>query len=169
MTFFVANQAKVESMPAEMIGNLEAQIKATKEENASMALEVKTQTAELAKLKATPTDTELDSQLDSIRTAIDDAMRRLGPLRTGTPMISPEEREQIQAEWLKWRAEWLRRRKVFLTFWQLVTDALAPQEAETLKDELGIEWDSGEHCALERSALCERKVTGILKRKRGDM
>lgn len=45
MTFFVANQAKVESMPAEMIGNLEAQIKATKEENASMALEVKTQTA----------------------------------------------------------------------------------------------------------------------------
>jgi 26S proteasome regulatory subunit (ATPase 3-interacting protein) len=54
-------------------------------------------------------------------------------------------------------------------FWQLVTDALAPQEAAALKDELGIEWDSGEHTALERSALCERKVTGILKRKRGDM
>ena len=54
-------------------------------------------------------------------------------------------------------------------FWQLVTDALAPQDAERLADELGIEWDSGEHTALERTALCERKVTGILKRKRGDM
>jgi len=56
-----------------------------------------------------------------------------------------------------------------MTFWQLVTDALTPQDAERLADELGIEWDSGEHTALERTALCERKVTGILKRKRGDM
>jgi hypothetical protein len=44
-TFFVANQAKIESMPAEMTANLEAEIKATKEENASMALQVKAKAA----------------------------------------------------------------------------------------------------------------------------
>jgi hypothetical protein len=45
MTFFVANQAKIESMPAEMIAGLEAEIKTVKEENASLALEAKAKTA----------------------------------------------------------------------------------------------------------------------------
>ncbi|KAF8348192.1 hypothetical protein F5887DRAFT_952569 [Amanita rubescens] len=151
MTFFVANQAKIESLPAEMIASLEAEIKTVKEENASLALEAKAKTA---------------VNLIAPGIAIDETLNRLGPLRTGAPLISPEERKQIQGEWLKWRAEWVRRRKVFMTFWQLVTDALTPQDAERLADELGIEWDSGEHAALERTALCERKVTGILKRKR---
>ncbi|KAF8627823.1 hypothetical protein AX15_004244 [Amanita polypyramis BW_CC] len=168
-TFFVANQAKIESLSAHEVASLEAEIKVVGDRNAALALEVKAHAAGLAKLRSAPTDTELASQVESTDTAISNALRRLGPLRSGTPVISPEEREHVHTEWLKWRAEWMRRRKVFMTFWQIVTDAVAPQEAESLAEELGIEWDSGEHAELERSAMCERKVTGILKRKRGDM
>ncbi|KAK2467864.1 hypothetical protein APHAL10511_000159 [Amanita phalloides] len=169
MTFFVANQAKIESIPADKVASLEAEVKATGEGNATLAAEVKAKTTELAKLRSTPTDVELDSQIESTQAAIKEALSRLETLRSGLPAISHEERKQIQAEWLNWRGEWVRRRKVFMTFWQVVTDALARQEAETLADELGLEWDSGEHAALERTALCERNVTGFLKRKRCDM
>ena len=37
----------------------------------------------------------------------------LEPLRAGTPLVSPAELDALDAEWSKWRSEWVRRRKVF--------------------------------------------------------
>ena len=37
----------------------------------------------------------------------------LEPLRAGTPLVSPAELDALDAEWIKWRSEWVRRRKVF--------------------------------------------------------
>jgi len=53
--------------------------------------------------------------------------KNLTPLRSGAPPISAEELDQVYADWTKWRAEWIRRRKIFntyvfylfLTFWRL--------------------------------------------------
>ena len=39
----------------------------------------------------------------------------LEPLRSGAPPITAEELDRIHADWSKWRAEWIRRRKVFIT------------------------------------------------------
>ncbi|KAM6502173.1 TBPIP domain containing protein [Amanita muscaria] len=168
-TFFVANQDRTESIAAEKIASIEAEIKTIEAENTSLALQVKAYSAELGKLKSTPTDAELESRIQGTQAAINAALSRLEPLRSGTPIISPEDREQVQAEWLKWRAEWMRRKKVLLTFWQVLTETMRPQEAESLAEELGIEWDSGEHVALERSAIHNRKANNVLKRKRSDM
>ncbi|KIL66308.1 hypothetical protein M378DRAFT_75412 [Amanita muscaria Koide BX008] len=177
-TFFVANQDRIESIAAEKIASIEAEIKTIEAENTSLALQVKAYSAELGKLRSTPTDAELESRIQGTQAAINAALSRLEPLRSGTPIISPEDREQVQAEWLKWRAEWMRRKKVdgperHLTekdrFWQVLTETMRPQEAESLAEELGIEWDSGEHVALERSAIHNRKANNVLKRKRSDM
>jgi hypothetical protein len=40
-------------------------------------------------------------------------MARLEPLRSGAPLISSEELAQVDGDWIKWRAEWVRRRKIF--------------------------------------------------------
>jgi hypothetical protein len=37
----------------------------------------------------------------------------LEPLRAGTPRVSTAELDALDAEWTKWRSEWVRRRKVF--------------------------------------------------------
>jgi hypothetical protein len=56
--------------------------------------------------------------------------------------------------------------------WQLATDALAPQDSSALAEDLGIEMDTNEHLALERSALFNVKArdavgkSAPLKRKR---
>ena len=53
-------------------------------------------------------------------------------------------------------------------FWQLATDALPPQDATSLAEDLGIEFDTREHTALERDVLSiSQGVSGVgIKRKR---
>jgi hypothetical protein len=40
-------------------------------------------------------------------------MARLEPLRSGAPLISSEELARVDGDWIKWRAEWVRRKKIF--------------------------------------------------------
>ncbi|KAG2125493.1 Tat binding protein 1-interacting protein-domain-containing protein [Suillus clintonianus] len=168
-SFFVANQANIDSVPADKLTELEAECKTIEESTNVLAAEVKSITAELSKLKNCPTDEELDAQIASTKEGMVQLTERLVPLRSGTPLISPEELVKIDADWATWRAEWIRRRKVFMTFWQLATDSLPPQDAEMLIEDLGMEFDTTEHKALEKGPLCTIQGTNArinLKRKR---
>ncbi|PCH39321.1 TBPIP-domain-containing protein [Wolfiporia cocos MD-104 SS10] len=154
-TFFVANQANLEDMPAEKLASLEAECKAIEEDSKVLAAEVRTASAaELAKLKATPTDAGLAVSLDEADAAAARLRERLKPLRSGTPLVTAGELAQLDADWTKWRTEWVRRKKIFTNFWQLATDALPPQEATELAEDLGIEFDTPEHGAVESGPLC---------------
>ncbi|KIM45056.1 hypothetical protein M413DRAFT_66480 [Hebeloma cylindrosporum] len=164
-TFFVYNQAKIDCLPNEKIIELKSQVSKIEDENQVLTGELKACSAELARIKATPTDEEIDGQITSVEASISQITKSLQPLRSGARPISARELEQIHADWTKWRAEWIRRRKVFLTvdrLWQLATDALAPQDARNLEEDLGIEKDTAEHGVLEKGELC----CATLKRKR---
>jgi 26S proteasome regulatory subunit (ATPase 3-interacting protein) len=91
-------------------------------------------TKELSKLKNCPTDEELEAQIASTKQGVGarflsvlsehmtsvpkkiaQLTERLVPLHSGAPLISAEELVKIDADWAKWRQEWIRRRKVFMT------------------------------------------------------
>ncbi|KAJ6558472.1 TBPIP-domain-containing protein [Mycena vulgaris] len=189
-SFFVANQANIEAIPAERFTALEEEYKAIDEENKLLGAELKTLSSELGRLKATPTDTQLDAQITELAEAIKKTDAQLQPLRSGAPLISAEDLEQVDADWAKWRAEWVRRKKIFneydaffptlkphhccgvqkyrthfsRSFWQIASDALTPQDALTLAEEMGIERDTNEHVAVERGPLGTAQKN--LKRKR---
>ncbi|OAX34742.1 TBPIP-domain-containing protein [Rhizopogon vinicolor AM-OR11-026] len=168
-SFFVANQASIDSVPTEKLAELEVECKMIEESNNALAVEVRAITTELSKLKNCPTDEELNAQIASAKEAIARHIERLVPLRSGAPLISAEELAKVNVDWRKWHTEWIRRRKVFMTFWQLATDSLPPQDAETLIEDLGIEFDTTEHKALEKEPLCAIQGTNTrsnLKRKR---
>ncbi|KAJ7928526.1 TBPIP-domain-containing protein [Mycena leptocephala] len=156
-SFFVANQANIEAIPAERFAALEEEYKAIEEENKLLGAEVKTLSSELAKLKITPTDAEVDAQILELTEGIQKAEAQLQPLRSGAPLISAEDLEQVDADWMKWRAEWVRRKKIFNDFWQIATDSLPPHDAATLAEDLGIELDTNEHSAVERGPLATTK------------
>ncbi|KAA1476266.1 TBPIP-domain-containing protein [Dentipellis sp. KUC8613] len=153
-TFFVANQSTVDTMPDGKISELEAEAKTLDEGNKALAAEIKAAAAELSKLKSTPTDAELAAQMDETSEKAEQLRKHLEPLRSGTPLVDAEALAALDQEWTKWRAEWVRRKKVFLTFWALVSDTLSPQDATELRDDLGIEYDSVEHTMLEQGPLC---------------
>jgi len=165
-TFFVANQAKIDALSPDQISASEEELKKLDEENKALAAQIKTTTAELAKIKNTPSDSELDEQLASLEDAIAKRSVLLQPLRSGAPPMSTEDIAKVDAEWLKWRAEWVRRKKVFNTFWHIVTDSLPPQDATILSEDLGIEFDTPEHAVLEKGPLCTIAGKNPLKRKR---
>ncbi|PPQ93676.1 hypothetical protein CVT25_012735 [Psilocybe cyanescens] len=166
-TFFVYNQAKTDCLSNESIDQLKKELSEIDDQNQASSSELKSYSTELARIKATPTDCELDSQIEATksRRKISQVTGALQPLRSGAPPITAEELECIYADWTKWRAEWIRRRKVFITFWQLATDTLPPQDAKILEEDLGIEKDTPEHVSLEQGSLCQPQ-RNLLKRKR---
>jgi len=165
-TFFVANQASLEDVPAEKLAALEAEHKEIEEANKTLQAEVRAATAELAKIKSTPTDAELSAQLEEAAATVKKTIARLEPLRSGAPPISAEDLAQLDAEWIKHRNDWVRRRKIFNTFWALVTDALPPQESSALAEDLGIEYDTAEHVSVEKGTLCIPPGSILGKRRR---
>ncbi|KAK0504648.1 TBPIP-domain-containing protein [Armillaria luteobubalina] len=166
-TFFVANQAKRDTVPAEKIASFEEEYKRADDENKLLLSDIKSANNELSKIKSTPSDAELDTQIVELMQVVAKKHAILQPLRSGSPLVSAEDLALVDAEWIKWRTEWVRRRKIFINFWQLTTDALAPQDATELSEELGIELDAPEHTTLERSTLCQNmNMKNSLKRKR---
>ncbi|KZP05169.1 TBPIP-domain-containing protein [Athelia psychrophila] len=162
-TFFVVNQSKMEAVSPDKLASLEGEYAKLDEANKLRANEIKVSANELAKLKSTPTDTEITAHLEKIGHQIDTITSGLKPLRSGAPVISGAELANLEVEWLKWRTEWVKRKKVFNNLWAFISDALPPQDATALAEDLGVELDTDEHIALEKSPLC---VTTGLKRKR---
>ncbi|KAI6115582.1 Tat binding protein 1-interacting protein-domain-containing protein [Pisolithus croceorrhizus] len=152
--FYAVNQAKVETLPQEELQALELECKSVEDDNAALSAQVKQLTAEVVKLKSTPTDSEVDERLAEAEVITQRLLESLTPLRTGQPMTSAEDMARIDTDWARWRSEWVRRRKIFNTFWQIATDALSPQEAVALAEDLGIEFDRPEHVELEKGPLC---------------
>ena len=72
------------------------------------------------KLKSTPTDDELNRQVDEAKAAVRKTLTYLEPLRAGAPLISVDDMEKIDNDWTKWRAEWISRKKVFSRFVSLL-------------------------------------------------
>lgn len=78
--------------------------------------------------------------------------------------MSAAELAQLDADWTKWRNEWVRRKKIFTSFWQLATDAMAPRDATELAEDLGVELDTPEHDAVDRGPFCA--PGGVLGKRR---
>ncbi|KAG8821331.1 hypothetical protein FRC19_007967 [Serendipita sp. 401] len=55
----------------------------------------------------------------------------------------------MEYNWKKYRAEWIIRKKIFREVWTTFTGDMAPSEVTELAEDLGVEWDSEEHVALE--------------------
>ncbi|TFL04606.1 TBPIP-domain-containing protein [Pterulicium gracile] len=161
-TFFVANQNTLEVVAPDKLSGLETECQQIDDANKAASAEMKTLQAELAKVRLTLTDVDLASRISETIKLRETSTAKLEPLRATSTLITEEELTQIDAEWVKWRAEWVRRRKVFKQVWDNIRDLLSADEASELSEELGIELDSSRHIALEAGPLCSPP----LKRKR---
>jgi len=153
-TLFVANQNTLDALPEHTVKTLADETDALIESNKALSAEIKAASAELTKMRLAPTDAELAAQITQAESKITKLRTHLEPLRTGTPLVSAAELDALDTDWTRWRAEWVRRRKVFYNFWALVADSLSPPDAEQLAEDLGIEYDTPEHVELERTPLC---------------
>ena len=105
-TFFVANQSTIDSIPPEKLATLETELKSIEEENTELIAKLRTHNSgktlphlfllsttsrpELAKLKTTPTDFELDDQItDATNTVSRGVLPRLDKGRFFLGFVHP--------------------------------------------------------------------------------
>lgn len=150
---YLARQDELEDMPKEKLDQLTAELGSLSEQVKARTAECKALTQEVGKLRSTPTDEGLLDAIAGANEQVDGYETRLATLRTGASPLSEEELAALDGEWTRWRAEWLRRRKIFQTIWYTLTEANTPAEAVELEEELGIERDGEAHVLVEKSGL----------------
>ncbi|CAE6505560.1 unnamed protein product [Rhizoctonia solani] len=155
-TYFVAPQTTAEQLAPPEIDALTSELDTTKERVKERALDAKRLAGELAKVKASPTDDELERMVHASEEQIELLTRTLAPLRTGQAPISESDLAQLDADWIRWRTEWVNRKKVFKMLWDIRSDSLSSSEAADLLEDLGVEPDTPEHAELEKSELCTK-------------
>ncbi|EJD45981.1 TBPIP-domain-containing protein [Auricularia subglabra TFB-10046 SS5] len=150
---YLARQDELEDMPKEKLDQLTAELATLSDQVKARTAECKALTQEVGKLRGTPTDEGLLDAIAGANEQVDGYETRLATLRTGASPLSEEELAALDAEWARWRAEWMRRRKIFQTICYTLTEANTPSEAAELEEELGIERDGEAHVLLEKSGL----------------
>lgn len=65
-------------------------------------------------MKNTPTDDDLARLIDETENQVKKTSGYLEPLRSGQTLISQEEMAQLDADWSKWRTEWVSRKKIYM-------------------------------------------------------
>ncbi|KAG8719979.1 hypothetical protein FRC08_001481 [Ceratobasidium sp. 394] len=156
-TYFVALQNEADALPAAELAAAKTELEHARETLKEKQAEVKRLTAELAKIRAIPTDAEIETELADVQVQIDLTENALEPLRAGCQApVSEADLAKLDAEWMRWRNEWVARKKVFKAIWEMRTDTMSKDESERLMEDLGIELDTPEHLELERSALCTK-------------
>ncbi|CCO31728.1 Homologous-pairing protein 2 AltName: Full=Meiotic expression up-regulated protein 13 [Rhizoctonia solani AG-1 IB] len=108
-TYFVAPQSSTSEFAPAEVESMSADLEKTKERIHSVIDARK----ELAKVKSSPTDDNLKHMLEETQNQIELLTRTLEPLRKGQTPISESDLAQLDADWVRWRAEWVKRKKVF--------------------------------------------------------
>ncbi|CAE7140130.1 unnamed protein product [Rhizoctonia solani] len=155
-TYFVAPQTEAEQLAPPEIDALTSELEKTKELVKEKSADAKRLAGDLAKVKVTPTDDQLERMIQESEEQIELATRALAPLRTGQAPVSESDLAQLDADWIRWRTEWVNRKKVFKMLWDIRSDSLSSSEAAALLEDLGVEQDTPEHVELEKSELCTK-------------
>ncbi|KAG9005828.1 hypothetical protein FRB94_003898 [Tulasnella sp. JGI-2019a] len=156
-SYYVANQSDCEEISSEQFDTLESQIKALEEEAKDLAAQHKQLNLELKDVRSTPNDAELYASNHEMEHQVEELESALNPLRSGAAPISEDEVLKLDNDWIKWKIEWVSRKKVFKDAWGMATEPLNSSDGAELADQLGIEYDTPEHLDLERSPLFQIK------------
>ncbi|KAG8935040.1 hypothetical protein FRC01_009080 [Tulasnella sp. 417] len=118
--------------------------------------------AELARIRSTPDDTQLGSDIVAMQAEVDQLEAALTPLRAGSALLSDEQVRELDREWLRWRSDWVARKKVFSVAWGTATESLSASESTELAEELG----QFEAYTLSLLHLLTRGLDGVFGRHR---
>ncbi|KAI7864505.1 Tat binding protein 1-interacting protein-domain-containing protein [Spinellus fusiger] len=119
---------------------LEAEYEGLKEELTNIKEENRQLSRTLAEIKKEPTTEELKVQLEEILKENEQHQERLVHLKSGSILVSEEERIKVDTEYDFHRREWRSRRKMFKEIFTTITENM-PGDPQELKETLGIEED----------------------------
>ncbi|KAI9494471.1 Tat binding protein 1-interacting protein-domain-containing protein [Zychaea mexicana] len=133
-------QSKEDIPSPEEAENINKQIEALSREMESVQGDNVKLQKNLKDLKAAPTTDKAKTLTTELIESNDKTQARIDSLKSGTTLITDEEKRKIDAEYDKMRKEWRIRRKIFREIFNAITENM-PGKPNDFKEELGIEDD----------------------------
>nr|XP_031863618.1 uncharacterized protein CI109_000870 [Kwoniella shandongensis]KAA5530690.1 hypothetical protein CI109_000870 [Kwoniella shandongensis] len=164
---YLYNQTLLEVLDPEEMTSLNAEIKETQRELEEKRKELKTLQTELATAESLPKTKELGKEIERVKNDNEVTLSALLPFRgdasggqSNITPLSAEDTKKIDAEFNKWRKEWVDRRKVYKELIGLMADGGQIQSTPVFEEDQGIDLDNDKAKEVEQGEFC-RPPTAI--------
>ncbi|MCO5581759.1 hypothetical protein L7F22_035647 [Adiantum nelumboides] len=137
---YLARQDQFEISNPQELQELNENNEKVRKELASEKMALSSLEAELRMLESNLTMEQIRGKEQKLKLDIKNAESKLGTLKQGVILVSAEEREKVQGDFVTKMSEWRKRKKMFKELWDLITESL-PRDLKEFKEELGIEYD----------------------------
>ncbi|KAI5450495.1 hypothetical protein NCC49_002952 [Naganishia albida] len=177
-TIFVYNQDKLETIPSEGLAEIDAELKAVKEELDIAKKTSKDLSNETTLTLAQPKTDDIEEEIKKTEAQNALTLKHLVPLRKacengssdepgdqGDGPIGQDKLDALDAEWTRWRKEWVARRKVYQALFDMAQPELSGADRANYEEDIGVDDDPAELKALENSDLCKPKVAARAHKK----
>ncbi|OCF36103.1 hypothetical protein I316_01975 [Kwoniella heveanensis BCC8398] len=156
----------------EELASLDQQIKDTKADLEEQRRLLKQLQTELHNKEALPKTVVLSSEIDRVKSENEITLKALLPFRgdsNGTPVnpLSAEDTKRIDAEFNKWRKEWVDRRKVYKEILGMLSEGGQVSDKATFEEDQGITLDDDDALEVEQGEFC--KPTAMPRKTGGTM
>ncbi|MCO5554474.1 hypothetical protein L7F22_008003 [Adiantum nelumboides] len=155
---YLARQDQFEIPNPQELQELKENNEKLRKELASEKMALSSLEAELRMLESNLTLEQIRGKEQKLKLDIKNAESKLGTLKQGVILVSAEEREKVQGDFVTKMSDWRKRKKMFKELWDLITESL-PRDLKEFKEELGIEYDDDVQVNLQDYAnLAPKKL-----------
>ncbi|RXK39104.1 hypothetical protein M231_03609 [Tremella mesenterica] len=162
---FVYNQSNLPVLSGKQMNTIDTELKKVQGELEEKRKELKDLQSHLSSKMALPKTKDLGKDIENLRVENDLTTQALAPYRTtdnGQPAVSPltkDDAKRIDDEFVKWRKEWVDRRKVYKEALGALCDGGAIDSVPAFEEDQGISPDDEESKAVEEGDFCKPQVT----------
>ncbi|WVN90928.1 uncharacterized protein L203_106173 [Cryptococcus depauperatus CBS 7841] len=158
---YLYNQSLLSVLDKEELTSLDENIKTTQTKLDERRKILKSLQTELTASEARPKTLELGKEIDRIKTQNEITLRALLPFRGASddqPTVIPmsaNDTKKIDAEFTKWRKEWVDRRKIYKELIGFLAEGGLINDVKTFEEELGVAPDDEIAIATEQGEFCK--------------
>ncbi|OWT40675.1 hypothetical protein J008_01863 [Cryptococcus neoformans] len=158
---YLYNQSLLSVLDKEELSSLDGQIKSSQSELEEGKKSLRHLQCELASKTALPKTTELEKEIGRVKSENSITLGALIPFRgtsegqsTITPM-SAEDIQRIDKDFMRWRKEWVDRRKVYKEFISQLIEFGQVSNISEFEEELGVDKDDQIATEVEQGEFCK--------------
>ncbi|WVQ93843.1 hypothetical protein IAU59_000921 [Kwoniella sp. CBS 9459] len=157
---YLYNQSLLDVLAPEELATLDQEIKETKSDLEDKRKLLKQLQTELHSKEALPKTVDLSREIERVKTENEITLRALLPFRGDTNgaavnPLSAEDTKRIDADFNKWRKEWVDRRKVYKEIFGMLSDGGQVSDKTTFEEDQGITPDDEDAVDVEQGEFCK--------------
>ncbi|ORY34339.1 Tat binding protein 1-interacting protein-domain-containing protein [Naematelia encephala] len=163
-TIFVYNQSTLPVLPANEMAALDKDLKVHQGQLDDQRKQLRSAQSELSTQEAQPRTSEISKEIERVKAENEMTLRAILPFRgsadsksNATPM-SAEDTRRIDEEFIKWRKEWVSRRKMYKELLGMLQDGGQITDVNSFQDDQGIIVDDHEAKEVEEGEFCKTNM-----------